>query len=719
MSINGWNQRGVSLLEVLIAVVVFAVGLLAIAALQGELVRSAGDAKARTVAANLAEQQMEQFRSFTLAAGVSFDDIVDRPEGSALVNAVSGVEYRQWWEVDDYHFPADTGTAVLGMTPSGRSDFKMIRVHVDWTDESGVNREVMVEDIIANSPPSDALLAVIGSAPPEHPIIRYKDVLVAPEVIEINLGDETVRQTSKPRPEVESAGQNILTSFDAITFSTTLVDSFPVLARREEFVSINCRCEQAGDGAGRTPAVWENFQQGSQQRMQWRSGRDVEKRVGAPLSGLDQPFLCDRCCRDHHDVDGEDSFDPFRPAGNDANGNPFFPSGLNGDHGHFNFDSTTGELVPADSPGQEYLEACTFTRIGGVFEVTSDFKLESILVLPIEYLQTPAGISHFQDFVTTFVEEYVDLIGDDYPKTTPNLNLNATPNDASGTLQSLWDSFPQEIPPPANGSVDGQRLLARGIYVNFMTDELRSQIPSEGGAVLPFVPFQEINLTRLATWDDGASSSIFVTNDALTAGNQDVYDRGRAIHCASYTPTDGSGTVEPRCDITNATVTATIFTGNTGLLANANPTDTDDAVVRTDDIMIDFDLEPPPPSRSVVGQFSLHPSVKGVEMSNLTVASSAGVFCTRPSPTEYTCIFEDATADGTITIGNYNATDRNGNVINHMVCPEGVVFDDGTTTVTNLGPVNDGLANETTTFDLVAMPDDEFVLDIAIKKNGC
>lgn len=725
------NQTGISLVEVLVTVIVFAIGLLAIAQLQGQLVRGGSDAKARSGGVNLAEQQIEQFRSFTLTAGNSYDDIVDRTENNALTNTVSGVQYELWWEVDEYHFPDGSGTAVLGADASGNSDFKMIRIHADWTDESGNDQGVFVEDIIANSPPSDVLRTVQGSPPSEAPIVRYKDTMAAPEVMEVDMGDGFSKQTSKPEPEIVGSGPNVLTSFDAITFSNTLLEGFPVLQRREEFLAINCRCTQNGEGVGRTPAVWTE--------SGWQGGVDVTKRVGVPLSGLDQPFICDRCCRDHHDITDEAQFDPFRPTGNDANDNPFYPSGLGGDHGHFIFDSDTGQLVPADATGDEYLEACTFTRIEGIFQTAPDFRLENVTVLPIEFLQSSSGLTSYQAFIVQFVKEYAEAIANQsprqYPAVTPNMDLDDTENnDASATLEGMWNSFPASVAPPAEGSEEGRRFLARGIYINFMSDELLDRIEcrlgggsdcddlgEESGPVLPLVPFQELNVTRLATWsvDDAGSSSIYVTNDALTTSNEDTFDRGRAINCAPYTPTDGSAEVTARCDENNATIFASLLLSNTGLLANANSTDTDDKSLNADSILIDFDLPPEPPPRTVKGSFGLQGAVKGVEMNNITVAGSAGITCSRPEPTTYSCVFDDLTASGTITFGNYNSVDRQGNILNHVVCPAGEVFNDGTTIVTNMGPVDDGTATETTPFSFVDMPADEFTLDITIKKNGC
>jgi len=724
------RHAGISLVEVLVAVVVFAIGLLAIAALQGKLVRGGADAKARTVAANLAEQQMEQFRSFT--NGTDYGNIVSLAEASAIAETVSGVNYKLWWDVDNYYFPDAGGAAIFGTNPStGSSNFKMIRIHVDWSDGNSAAQEspIILEDIIPNAPPSDSLLAVRGAQASQPPRVLFDASLpTEPNIIRVHLDGDTVKQTSQPKAEVEGDAPNIVTRFNAVTLTSLDPDTPPSADRREEFLSINCRCTQGvGTGPALTPATWNGDQ--------WNPGTIVDKRFGIPFTGtnnnFDQPFICDRCCRDHHDVDGLLSYDPFRSDAPVAGG----------DHGHFIVDSS-GNLVTADEAGDEYLEACTMVRVGGVYQTAVDFNLENLLLLPIEYLETSQGVANYQAYVEQFVNDYVNQLTDAYPQQRPAVSI-ADPADL-GTI-SL-----SSVPPPATG-VEGQQLLARAIYINYMGDHVRNRIkcrlgsldpdvspdcdggdPSvagdgsdaDGNSVLPLVPFEEINVTKLATWSEDAAGagSIFVTRDPLTANNQDVYDRGRAIHCADYTPSNCNGpncTVTARCGNNTAQVTAKIFRSNTGLLANANKIDPDDGVTTQDSIGIDFDLSQPPPTRTVLGAFAIAPQVHGVELSNISVVGDGNIFCTRPEPGNYKCLFENGADSGTVTVGNYNSVNRLGEVNDYVACPTGSISIPLPSLVTGLPPANNGTANETTTYQFTAMPNSEFQLNIQIKKNGC
>jgi type IV pilus modification protein PilV len=58
------QQRGVGLIEVLIALVILAIGFLALAALQGAITRNAADSRARTAATSMAKEKLEELRSF-------------------------------------------------------------------------------------------------------------------------------------------------------------------------------------------------------------------------------------------------------------------------------------------------------------------------------------------------------------------------------------------------------------------------------------------------------------------------------------------------------------------------------------------------------------------------------------------------------------------------------------------------------------------------------
>ena len=90
-------DSGFTLLEVLIGMVVFALGMMALAQLQGNLSKSSADANARSVAINIAEETVEAARTFTqVTAGTgvtAFNHIVSKTETIQR----GGIKYKYKW----------------------------------------------------------------------------------------------------------------------------------------------------------------------------------------------------------------------------------------------------------------------------------------------------------------------------------------------------------------------------------------------------------------------------------------------------------------------------------------------------------------------------------------------------------------------------------------------------------------------------------------------
>ena len=132
------RQRGFNILEVLVAITIFAVGMLALAQLQGALTRGSSNSKARTIASNIAEAQIESVRGFGRIAndpmGVipAYDDIVT---GTGSVTR-GGTSFTTAWTATEYYYNAgnDMFEDTPPFTPAPPSDFKLLTVNVAWTD---------------------------------------------------------------------------------------------------------------------------------------------------------------------------------------------------------------------------------------------------------------------------------------------------------------------------------------------------------------------------------------------------------------------------------------------------------------------------------------------------------------------------------------------------------------------------------------------------------
>jgi len=106
ITLNGKRIAGGMLLEVVLAIAVFAFGMLALMQLQGNLTRSSADANTRTVATNIAEEIVENIRGFQSVQPVADPDEWGYLElvGTALNKSVTrgGMEYTVTAEIKDF-----------------------------------------------------------------------------------------------------------------------------------------------------------------------------------------------------------------------------------------------------------------------------------------------------------------------------------------------------------------------------------------------------------------------------------------------------------------------------------------------------------------------------------------------------------------------------------------------------------------------------------------
>jgi len=451
---------GFSLIEVMLAVVVLSVGLLALAALQASLTRGAASAKAQSQAIALAEDKIESLRSFTNPTGYTTAIV----GGTDTVTPTGGNTYTRATTVTRYCASSSSAaydnTCTVAATGESFSDFKRVTVAVTWAGPTG-NEYVQVSDVIGNVQPSDSGRALtdpsITRPNPQVRIFTPSETGIIP--IAYGDNDSQASASSNPKPVQETTGSGAtITRFNVQTYLTESGFN-PLLQRRQEFAVISCQCETQNTAATNLssetniayePSYWDG-QGYTEPRVIYGKRTARARDLINNNQDVDQfDLLCDRCCRDHHDAPATATnddlvvvgqsvdmrttaesnsanpppylFDPWRPSIDYNNG-----IGEDLDHKHYNrtdtplviFQNSAGtklptfSLVNTTSSGNTYLDTCRFTRVNGVNYVTVDTRLENMTTIRTTPIRSTADstnvllnstdVTNYQAFARNYI----------------------------------------------------------------------------------------------------------------------------------------------------------------------------------------------------------------------------------------------------------------------------------------------------------------------------
>jgi len=629
-----------SLIEVLLAIVIFVVGMLALAQLQTNLTRSSADASMRTVAGDIAEEAMEgmhNYQSISPATGISaYDDIKDKQ----YTVARGGVDYSVKVNVQDYYFLNDR-TNVSTTPPTGAvdSDFKSVGINVSWSSAEFQNGNggllsnrlgsggIAINDIVPALPALGSIKTGEQSTDTNSsPPVAYTPG-APPDYAPIQLDSNTFKESSKPVPEIRRKGDLVETWLDVVTYRKTQTDTSYL--RREEFVSISCECTlhaPSGSGSdGRLPTLWTG--------AEYAAGAKVGKPYGTSASNQQSQY-CDVCCRDHHDTGGgTGSYKPSMSSSEFISGGAF-----DGDHPHYSRDKD-GNLTLATNDGDTYLEACRLVRKDGFFRVAQDFDLEAQSVFPENYLNDPSEVSAYSSYVSSAVSDHFEN------GTTPLVD-NSLPYDGRDAQNPS--------PLPTASGADSQQLRSRGIYVDQVTPALQANIDNCFGAgnradcgapqaasVLELYPFFDVQLTYLGRWTvTPADQPVAVTNQELD--DTKPYSRGVASLAGTQ-----SGL---------STVHSTIETGNVGLISTLPVSSVPSAKYSEKDIYIEAnsDSNPAPANNNTVVTGTLT-NAGGTSDAAVVSVQGLGASCTKPTNSTFECRIDNPLLNPTpsITVSNY------------------------------------------------------------------
>ena len=663
----GRHVYGMTLLEVLVGIAIFAIGMLALTQLQGALARSAGDAATRTVAINIAEEVIERQRGFSRIAkdpdGIEPAYLDIEPMQYAVTRA--GAAYAVNLQVTDYWYDRPSQQFTTTEPPvAAVSDFKLLRVGVsagdgpEFTIDANNTTQgrlgsdgVLLSEIISSiTSAADAKSATGGIGGLHLPSLDYNPGS-NPDIISISLGNNKFKESTMPLPDVLRAGELAETTFDVVTYSQN--DQGATFLRREEFRAVSCNCELRVPGTdaegGRRPTVWDGYD--------YSRGEFVSKTYGVGTSNV-QSKLCNLCCRDHHDGGsgadddpgdaGRSRYDPFRAPGE------YWDAGsMAGDHRHYYRDNGGG-LTLASAGGSAYMEACRMVRKNGFWQVGQDLRQEGLNLFPEGYLDTSSGVGAYSAYVTGAVDGYeADINGvDGYELLPPSLAL---PTESSPALvfPASTESNPTTLPTALGNT--SQQLLARGIYVDYMTDTLRTivdclQLGGSGASCgapdittpLEIIPFYDVQLTWLTRWIETPSNNpVDVSNEAIASNN-----------------THSRGLAQLTLGTNLSTVNGRVHQGNLGL-TGTDPVDLNYAAdVRAQFLYIDaMQGTPPPAVNEYLIEGLITSNIKSFKASDVELTAS-GAQCDRTN-TGYKCLLEVAANSPRITFTNYYKSNDN------------------------------------------------------------
>lgn len=167
------RQRGISLPEALVAVLVLAVGLLGVGALQSTLRGSADVARQRTEALRLAQETIESWRALgSLQAAAGRRAYADLAGTATQTIAGTNTDFERTLTVT----PMDSRSGIADRDAVPRA--KSLRLDLRWLDRQGRPQAVMLASAIAGTMPElAATLAVPADGDPVRlPFARHRGI---------------------------------------------------------------------------------------------------------------------------------------------------------------------------------------------------------------------------------------------------------------------------------------------------------------------------------------------------------------------------------------------------------------------------------------------------------------------------------------------------------------------------------------------------------------
>jgi len=589
------NSKGFSLIEVLIALLILSFGILAIAKLQGVMIKNSSNANQRTTAVSIAQQKIDDLKSFahlTVAESITEPngDITEIPDTwtsglaarllayehisgdsnlatftekggqiSPGTTTVGQTTYTLNWSVTDYWYDTALSTATTteptNPTPS-TSDYKMVAVIVSWTDEVGDDQTISLNTAIDSYRPALTSYSDNSNSTGDvGPKANYTP-LPAPDVVPVSLesGGTKFKETSVPEPEVTKQDYATVVDFETVTYS-----NLNIALRREQFVTAACSCSRNTSGS----LVEHEYGY-----LKW----DAEEK-----QFIDAVYSVRNYHNDDEDFAGSDSINECVICCRDGQYKVADP-----DDENIAQDQTFGFSDVDQGTSGQVDKICRLKKIDGIYRVVKPWKLIGFNIMPASYFDSSqtssssANITAYSSYVESVVRDALGVnssslgtLDAETDKAGPTANANQYIVSTAFTNTAGADSGYNAA---AGGDATGNHniinqgnnnaertIQARAIYLDLppsgYLDNPEGTSYTAANVPLDRIPFYETNVTSLTGWIPDEDQTNFGDIATNYTEEHDTAVQGNAVRdaCQSSNISTGISNCVSNQELTNKT----------------------------------------------------------------------------------------------------------------------------------------------------------------------
>jgi len=491
--IRSHKQLGFSLIEIMIAVLVLAIGILAVSKLQSSLIKSGSDANQRSIAANIAQKKIDDLKRFihlntnnygnwsdlaidsvtSLKGPVSlaFAHIANNEGGRVLPGTQSvgsNLNYNLSWSVIDYYYSGLNNSATTVAVTTYPS-YKLAHVAVSW-DGVGDNTNSIVsfDSIIYRYAPISTALGDALTTGNTGPTDKFTGHTGGGTPVILDTGDVqigTLGEVAKSRK-----GNSNLVEYESLTYDPTNNK----VNRRDQFSTVACVCEDGSASDSTQHLVgyltWNNVDKNLVSLLATETYTTEYSERDSGGEGATSAFECHLCCKD----------------GKDSKSIDF---GINPD----------------------VHKVCRLKRTGGVLAVYPDWKLIGYNIVPEEFLNTTTNSKLYSTYVENVVRYAASI--ERTSGATYFLNTYSDINSSLLTYASSYIADGTNYKQLANGT--SLNLQARAIYMDEVPDGVyEGTTYSTTNVPMDRIPFYEVSLTKLVGWAPDEDQESFSTTYA-------------------------------------------------------------------------------------------------------------------------------------------------------------------------------------------------------------